>query len=168
MEESPNGHLTMKELWTEGILIGTLTKEQKARYKQMSISEKRKIIDDYKNKRPIEIEGISEEENSDDKFDTLKLQRTLDKRDLNSLSQNTIHSLDKNGVGQFIDSFTSKLSSTLFNPNNSDQMFTYELINQNFVLIKILDEQLKQNNKIIEQNNEIISLLKQIANKGEM
>mgnify|MGYP001127117260 FL=1 len=47
-------------------------------------------------------------------------------------------------------------------------VFTYELINQNFVVIKILDEQLKQNKKIIEQNNEIISLLKQIANKGEM
>ncbi|MCG2116746.1 hypothetical protein K4R90_10190 [Staphylococcus epidermidis] len=47
-------------------------------------------------------------------------------------------------------------------------VFTYELINQNFVVIKILDEQLKQNKKIIEQNDEIIKLLKQILNKGEM
>lgn len=165
MKELPNDHLTMKESWTEGILLGTLTKEQKVRYKQMSISEKRKIIDNYKNKRPIEIEGVSEEGISDDRFDTLKLQRTLDKRDLNSLSPNAIHSLDKNGVGQFIDSFTSKLSSTLFNPSNSDQMFTYELINQNFVLIKLLDDNNKQNNKIIEQNDEIIELLRKIAEK---
>ncbi|MDS3898503.1 hypothetical protein [Staphylococcus hominis] len=165
MKELPNDRLTVKETWTEGILLGTLTKEQKAKYKQMSISEKRKIIDDYKNKRPIEIEGVSEEGNSDDNFDTLKLQRTLDKRNLNSLSQNAIHSLDKNGVGQFIDSFTSKLSSTLFNPSNSDQMFTYELINQNFVLIKLLDDNNKQNDKIIKQNEEIINLLTQIANK---
>ena len=73
--------------------------------------------------------------------------------------------MDKNGVGQFIDSFTSKLSSTLANPSNSDQMFTYELINQNFVLIKLLDDNNKQNNKIIEQNDEIIELLKRIAEK---
>lgn len=165
MKELPNDHLTMKELWTEGILLGTLTKEQKVKYKQMSISEKRKIIDDYKNKRLIEIEGIPVEESPNNKFDTLKLQRTLDKRDLNSLSEHAIHSLDKNGVGQFIDSFTSKLSSTLSNPSNSGQMFTYELINQNFVLIKLLDDNNKQNNKIIEQNDEIIELLRKIAEK---
>ncbi len=45
-------------------------------------------------------------------------------------------------------------------------MFTYEMINQNFVLIEMLDEHLKNENKIIEQNNEVIDLLKQIANKG--
>ena len=37
-----------------------------------------------------------------------------------------------------------------------------------YVQIAQNDEIIKQNNKIQEQNDEIISLLKQIANKGEM
>ena len=160
MKNFPKDKLTMKETWTEGMFLGTLNRGQKARYKQMSIDEKRNILENYKNNRSVEIEELHEEQ-----YETLKLEKTLNKRGLSSLSENTIKTLDKNGVGQFIDSFTTRFTHALNDPKNSNLVFIYEMINQNFALIKLLDDNYKQNETIIKQNDEIIELLKIIAKK---
>ena len=151
--------LTFKESMVEGRYLTTLTKEEKSHYKKQSIDEKRKILNNFDN---------SSSKNNDEKvsiFDYMK--RTMVKHGIDEVTSITENAIFKNEPGKHIDSFMTRLSSFSTTKDGST-VFTYELINQNFVLIKILDEQLKQNNKIIEQNNEIISLLKQIANKGEM
>ncbi|PTG35301.1 hypothetical protein, partial [Staphylococcus chromogenes] len=116
-----------------------------------------------KNKELFNIYDYTPEKNSE----FINIEKTLKKRNLNNLSHETKQSLEDNGVGQFIDDFFTRLSSTMTNPKNSGQMFTYELINQNFTLIKLLDDSLKRNNQLIKQNEEIINLLSKIANKGD-
>ncbi|MHA4769402.1 hypothetical protein ACXM1Z_09815 [Staphylococcus capitis] len=160
MKELPKERLTMKETWTEGMLEGTLNKAQKETYRKMSITEKREILHKFKNKIPFEIKEATQRE-----LELKSIEKTINKRGLNSLSMNTKETLNKNNVGQFIDSFSSRLTSTLANPNNTNQIFTYEMINQNFAIIKLLDDNFKQNNTLIKQNEEIIDLLRQIANK---
>lgn len=163
MSELPKDRLTMKEIWHESGLEATLSKEQKQNYRSLSVEKRREIINKYKNKEPFEIPEV---EGSN--FNAGRLGKTLKKRGLLDLSYETKQSLNNNHVGQFIDDFASRLTSTLANTKNTSTIFTYELINQNFTLIKILDDTLKQNEKLIEQNNEVINLLKQIVNKGDM
>ncbi|PUZ34217.1 hypothetical protein BUY27_08735 [Staphylococcus cohnii] len=43
--------------------------------------------------------------------------------------------------------------------------FLNDLVDQNFALLHELDQHKQQNNRIISQNDEIITLLKEIANK---
>ncbi|HEI2155650.1 TPA: hypothetical protein SI259_000409 [Staphylococcus aureus] len=162
MNQVSNDKLTVKESWTAGKIRGKLNKGQKQVFDRMSISEKRDIIAKFNNNIPFEVEEI--ERNQETKYKIIE--KTLNKRELNTMSESGKDMLLKNKVGQFIDSFSTRFSSSFSNPNNAGQMFTYEMINQNFVLIEMLDEHLKNENKIIEQNNEIIELLKQIANKG--
>ncbi|EGG60374.1 hypothetical protein [Staphylococcus epidermidis] len=158
MEEIPKNRLTFKESMTEGRYVATLTKEEKTYYKELSIDEKRKALNDFNASTPQKDDKVS-------LFDYVK--STMLKHGLDEVTSITENAILKNEPGKHIDSFMTRLSS-FSTTKDSGTVFTYELINQNFVVIKILDEQLKQNKKIIEQNNEIISLLKQIANKGEM
>ncbi|MDS3931227.1 hypothetical protein RJB83_06670 [Staphylococcus epidermidis] len=158
MEEIPKNRLTFKESMTEGRYVATLTKEEKTYYKELSIDEKRKALNDFNASTPQKDDKVS-------LFDYMK--STMLKHGLDEVTSITENAILKNEPGKHIDSFMTRLSS-FSTTKDSGTVFTYELINQNFVVIKILDEQLKQNKKIIEQNNEIISLLKQIANKGEM
>ena len=142
MKEPPHNRLTFKESMTEGEYLTTITKEDKIRYKKLSVEEKRKVLNDFNASTPQKDDKVS-------LFDYMK--RTMLKHGLDEVTSITENAVLKNEPGK-----------------DGTTVFTYELINQNFVVIKILDEQLKQNKKIIEQNNEIISLLKQIANRGEM
>lgn len=158
MEEIPKNRLTFKESMTEGRYVATLTKEEKTYYKELSIDEKRKALNDFNASTPQKDDKVS-------LFDYMK--STMLKHGLDEVTSITENAILKNEPSKHIDSFMTRLSS-FSTTKDSGTVFTYELINQNFVVIKILDEQLKQNKKIIEQNNEIISLLKQIANKGEM
>ncbi|MFW2511880.1 hypothetical protein ACNRAK_08885, partial [Staphylococcus epidermidis] len=158
MKEIPKNRLTFKESMTEGRYVATLTKEEKSYYKKLSIDEKRKALNDFN-------ASTSQKDDKVSLFDYMK--RTMLKHGLDEVTSITENAILKNEPGKHIDSFMTRLSS-FSTTKDGTTVFTYELINQNFVVIKILDEQLKQNKKIIEQNNEIISLLKQIANKGEM
>ncbi|MEB7692149.1 hypothetical protein ACFDA3_11480 [Staphylococcus epidermidis] len=158
MKEIPKNRLTFKESMTEGRYVATLTKEEKSYYKKLSIDEKRKALNDFNASTPQKDDKVS-------LFDYMK--RTMLKHGLDEVTSITENAILKNEPGKHIDSFMTRLSS-FSTTKDGKTVFTYELINQNFVVIKILDEQLKQNKKIIEQNNEIISLLKQIANKGKM
>ncbi|MDQ7158261.1 hypothetical protein RCF69_11235, partial [Staphylococcus warneri] len=88
------------------------------------------------------------------------------------VTESTKDLIQVNNIGQFIDSFFSRLSSTAMNPKDSDTIFTYEQINQNFALIKLLDDLIKdnqalkeQNTTLINQNQQIIALLHKIADK---
>ncbi|RIM31720.1 hypothetical protein [Staphylococcus chromogenes] len=163
MKDLPNNRLTVKETWGEGQLESTLSKDDKKHYRSLNIQDKREIIQKFKNKELFNIYDYTPEKNSE----FINIEKTLKKRNLNNLSHETKQSLEDNGVGQFIDDFFTRLSSTMTNPKNSGQMFTYELINQNFTLIKLLDDSLKRNNQLIKQNEEIINLLSKIANKGD-
>ena len=158
MKEPPQNRLTFKESMTEGKYLTTITKEEKIRYKKLSVEEKRKVLNDFNASTPKKDDKVS-------LFDYMK--RTMLKHGLDEVTSITENAVLKNEPGKHIDSFMTRLSS-FSTTKDGTTVFTYELINQNFVVIKILDEQLKQNKKIIEQNNEIISLLKQIANKGAM
>ncbi|SUM22987.1 phage protein [Staphylococcus epidermidis] len=158
MKKPPHNQLTFKESMTEGKYLTTITKEEKIRYKKLSIEEKRKVLNDFNASTPKKDDKVS-------LFDYMK--RTMLKHGLDEVTSITENAVLKNEPGKHIDSFMTRLSS-FSTTKDGTTVFTYELINQNFVVIKILDEQLKQNKKIIEQNNEIISLLKQIANKGAM
>lgn len=158
MKELPKDRLTIKESWDEGVLETKLTKLQKKNYRKLSVKERRDIIQKFKNNEPFEIPEYKEPEFKD-------IEKTLKKRGLETLTYTTKETMQKNKVGQFIDDFFSRLSSTMSNPKNSDQMFTYELINQNFTLIKILDDTLKQNETLVRQNEEIIELLKKMSNE---
>jgi hypothetical protein len=150
MEEIPKNRLTFKESMTEGRYVATLTKEEKTYYKELSIDEKRKALNDFNASTPQKDDKVS-------LFDYMK--STMLKHGLDEVTSITENAILKNEPGKHIDSFMTRLSS-FSTTKDSGTVFTYELINQNFVVIKILDEQLKQNKKIIEQNNEIISLLK--------
>lgn len=163
MKETPKNRLTFKESMTEGRYLATLTKEEKSHYKKLSIDDKRKVLMKFNDSSSQKVSEHSTEKVS--LFDYMK--RTMLKHGLDEVTSITENAILKNEPGKHIDSFMTRLSS-FSTTKDGTTVFTYELINQNFVVIKILDEQLKQNKKIIEQNNEIISLLKQIANKGEM
>ncbi|MFK3833325.1 hypothetical protein ACI2IN_13090, partial [Staphylococcus saprophyticus] len=64
-------------------------------------------------------------------------------------------------ISNFITQF-----SNIGNPTNMHMLnMSQTNVNQNFVFIKLLDEISKENSKIIEQNNEIIKLLKIISEK---
>ncbi|AKS69793.1 hypothetical protein RN70_09950 [Staphylococcus schleiferi] len=164
MKDSPNNRLTVKETWAEGQLEAKLSKEEKKYYRSLNIQDRRVIIQKFKDKEVFNVYDYQPQK----KAEFTNIEKTLKKRNLENLSYETKQSLEANGVGKFIDDFFSRLSSTMTNPKNSGQMFTYELINQNFTLIKLLDDSLKQNEKLVQQNEEIISLLTQIANKGEL
>ncbi|OHR45984.1 hypothetical protein [Staphylococcus sp. HMSC056D08] len=160
MKELPKDRLTVKEIWTESKLESTLNKAQKESYRKMSIDKKRDILHKYKNEIPFYIEELSEKE-----LEIKSIEKTLNKRGLNSLTMHSKELMNKNQVGQFIDSFMSRFSSAFTNPSNSDTIFTYEMINQNFVIIKLLDDNFKQNDTLIRQNKEIIALLQKIADQ---
>ena len=68
---------------------------------------------------------------------------------------------DMMNISNFITQF-----SNIGNPTNMHMLnMSQTNVNQNFVFIKLLDEISKENSKIIEQNNEIIKLLKIISEK---
>lgn len=158
MKELPKNRLTFREGMIEGQYLATLTKEEKAKYKKMSILEKREILNSFKDT----LAQKEEENKKASLFDYMK--RTMIKHGLDEITTITENAILKNEPGKHIDSFMTRLSS-FSTTKDGTTVFTYELINQNFVLIKLLDEQLKQNNKLIEQNKEIIALLQKIADQ---
>ncbi|UXR51627.1 hypothetical protein MUA82_08295 [Staphylococcus simulans] len=158
MKELPKKRLTFREGIIEGQYLATLTKEEKANYKKMSILEKREILNSFKDT----LAQKEEENKKASLFDYMK--RTMIKHGLDEITTITENAILKNEPGKHIDSFMTRLSS-FSTTKDGTTVFTYELINQNFVLIKLLDEQLKQNNKLIEQNKEIIALLQKIADQ---
>ncbi|PTG54696.1 hypothetical protein BU692_10195 [Staphylococcus chromogenes] len=164
MRDTFSNRLSVKESWYDGKLESTLNKTDKKHYRSLDIQDRRKLIQKFKNKEPFNIYDY--ENNVEDEFS--KIEKTLKKRELDRLSYETKQSLSANGVGMFIDDFFTRLSSSVTNPSNTGQMFTYELINQNFTLIKLLDDSLKRNDQLIKQNEEIIKLLTKIVDKGDM
>lgn len=164
MKEAPKNRLTMKELWVEGDYLSTLSKEDKKNYKELSIEQKRKILNNFK---------VQKDTNTIEEQDPFKsVNKTLKKHGLTNITDPTKELIKVNNIGQFIDSFFSRLSSTAMNPKDSDTIFTYEQINQNFALIKLLDDLIKDNQELkehndtlINQNKEIINLLTKIADK---
>ncbi|AGC91584.1 hypothetical protein [Staphylococcus warneri] len=164
MKELPNNRLTMKEIWIEGEYLSTLSKEEKKKYKAFSILEKRQALNNYK---------LRKDSNTNDEQDNYEsINKTLKKHGLTNVTESTKDLIQVNNIGQFIDSFFSRLSSTAMNPKDSDTIFTYEQINQNFALIKLLDDLIKdnqalkeQNTTLINQNQQIIALLHKIADK---
>lgn len=64
-------------------------------------------------------------------------------------------------ISNFITQF-----SNIGNPTNMHMLNMGQTnVNQNFIFIKLLDEIKEENSKIIEQNKEIIKLLKIISEK---
>ncbi|HCZ0036780.1 TPA: hypothetical protein PF654_002617 [Staphylococcus aureus] len=167
MKELPKNRLTFKEGMLEGQYLSGKTKEEKKNYKQLTIEEKRKILDKFKKERDADFQNYksdnyekSHEESPSNSNKSLNGQGIKEATDVTSYAyqkQNISPNLLKvyNGIG----SFTTNLDK------QAKFVFYDTQLKQNFVFIAQKDELIKQNDKIIEQNDEIIKLLKQIADK---
>lgn len=164
MKEMPKNRLTMKEIWVEGDYLATLSKDNKKSYKSLNLEEKRIALSNYmKNKNS----------NNNLEDDKTHIPKYIQNMGLTNLSSDTLNFILSNKIGSYSNDWLTKLSSITANTKeNREMMMDKEIVIQNFALIKLLDDlikdnqQLKNNNAtLINQNEQIIELLTKIADK---
>jgi FtsZ-binding cell division protein ZapB len=126
-----------------------------------------KDIEEQKNeeKKRKEAEDLKEEtENLKDKdIDTSLKVKGLD--NLSSLTEDLVKRANFPTNMMQLSNFITQLSN-VGNPTNMHMLnMSQTNVSQNFVFIKLLDEIKKDNSKIIQQNDEIIELLRIISEK---
>lgn len=144
----PKKRLTLREIWSECEYLNSLNKEEKNQYKSLTIDKKREILKYFKTTK-----------NHNDVSKDNKLNSFFKKRGIEHPSITLINATDKNRVDVFVNklgNMTGMLSMNLEKQMN----YNYHMsqLNQNFINTALL-------NKIINQNDEIIELLKIIENK---
>lgn len=169
-------NISFKNAYAIGQIKNGLNKEGKKIIDELPIIEQERLAQLQRKKDPnlnIEINKIiGNQDNFIDKEERKKIlqNKSFEKQGINNPSevtsnafyyQNKANSFDDiyNLIG--IGTHLSQKEQAKFNHYKDMKTNTYVQIAQN-------DEIVKQNKKLLEQNNEIISLLKQIANKGEM
>lgn len=164
MKEAPKNRLTMKELWVEGDYLTTLSKDDKKAYKALDIEEKRVALSNHtKNKNS----------NNNLADNNTHIPKYIHNMGLTNLSSDTLNFILSNRIGSFSNDWLTKLSSITANTKeNREMMMDKEVVIQNFALIKLLDDLIKDNQELkehndtlINQNKEIINLLTKIADK---
>lgn len=123
----------------------------------LDMDKEEKIKEEQENLKKYEEDLKSKEIGS-----SLKI-RGLD--NLSSLTEDLVKRADFPNDMMNISNFITQLSN-IGNPTNMHMLnMSQTNVNQNFVFIKLLDEIKEGNSKIIEQNDEIIKLLKIISEK---
>lgn len=170
-------NLTFKESFTEGSIIGSLSKEDKKKWKRFNIVTKKELIKLYKT--DTEAFEMSLQSALSDGSSTIlnpdkvitdnekeKLLKFFATQGIYNPNKTTMNALSKQNVMANFDKFYHTIGSLTFNMEKQAMYNYYQTQqNQNFIQIAQNDTSIKQQEKIIEQNDEIIELLKIITNK---
>ncbi|HDZ7843977.1 TPA: hypothetical protein ACN3DE_001576 [Staphylococcus aureus] len=167
MKELPKNRLTFKEGMLEGQYLSGKTKEEKKNYKQLTIEEKRKILDKFKKERDADFQNYkSDNYEKSHEESASNSNKSLNSQGIKNASEVTSYAYEKQGISPKLLKVYNGIGSFTTNLDKQAKFVFYDTqLKQNFVFIAQKDELIKQNNKIIEQNDEIIQLLKQIADK---
>ncbi|WP_262504612.1 hypothetical protein [Staphylococcus warneri] len=166
-------NLSAKESFISGTIKGKLNKHDAKKWKNLSDDTKRELIElyktdkyafDYRLKNYLQDESKFVEENekhlSDESRDHLI--KFFATQGIYNPSETTLKAFSKQSILASFDKFYSLMG--MFTLNTEKQaLYNYYMTQQkqNFI-------QIAQNDKLIKQNDEIIDLLKQISNKGEI
>ncbi|MCT1509027.1 hypothetical protein [Staphylococcus hominis] len=174
---------------TEEKLLNELSEEAKKKYFSYTEERKEEILELYK-KSPFKAPREIEKEVKKDKKKEEEIKRREEFLENQKIFTEELRKkpLDESLVMRGLDNLTnstedlvkranfpndwmeiSSLATQLANIGNPTNMHMLNMsqtnVSQNFVIIKVLDDIKKNNKHIIEQNNEIIRLLKIISEK---
>ncbi len=160
--------LTFKEILTETKMFSKLSNRKIEMYKKMTTDEKRKILNDFKEGKELDIQLYKSEnfKNTNEEYES-KSAKSLNGQGIKEATDVTTYAYQKQNINPTLLKVYNGLGTFTTNVDKQAKFVFYDTqLKQNFVSIAQRDELIKQNNRIIEQNNEVIDLLKQIANKG--
>lgn len=157
--------------WNENKYKGTLTTEEKQVYKSLTREQKDNVVWEWLNDNPIDLlkeeKRLKEEQiktkqlkiKESKEFQKEKITKFFATQGIYNPSNTTIEVFQKQQILANFDKFYHAFGQLTF---NMEKQATYNYYmthqKQNFI-------QIAQNDKIIKQNEEIIELLKVIANK---
>ncbi|WP_241957161.1 hypothetical protein [Staphylococcus devriesei] len=176
-----SNELGFRESMKEADILARLDKNEKEIWKSLDVESKREYISIYKKDKNLFLETFQdkvqetdpEHENSFLKANNEELEKFFIKQGINHPTSTTKNAFSKQRFDARFDRFMNSLGTITGNLERQ-AMFTFYSTQQkqNFIeiaqldtLIKQHNDLLNQNNKIQKQNEEIIELLKQIANK---
>ena len=164
--------LGFKESFTEGSILTVLDKRQKRQWNELDVEEKRYFINLYKEKykdnpqllisdleQLFNEKGTTGEPKSPEQIQNEKLEKFFKTQGIYNPSQTTMEAFKHQQIFANFDNFYHAIGQFTFNMEKQAQYNYYmSQQKQNFI-------QVAQNDKIIKQNDEIIQLLKIIAEK---
>ena len=170
-------NLTFKESYTEGNIIKDLNKEDKKKWKNFNIVTKKRLIHLFKTDKETFKKEL-EFSLSDSSSTNLNPDKVLSDNEKEKLinffatqgiyypSQTTLNAFSKQNIMANFDKFYHAFGTFTLNMENQATYNYYQTQqNQNFIQIAQNDTIIKQQEKIVEQNDEIIKLLKIISEK---
>ncbi|MCH8678307.1 hypothetical protein HMPREF2693_00350 [Staphylococcus sp. HMSC068D08] len=161
--------LTFKEILTETKMFSKLSNRKIDMYKKMTTDEKRKILNDFKEGKELDIQLYKSEnfKSNNEEYES-KANKKLNGQGIKEATDVTSYAYQKQNIRPSLLKVYNGIGSFTTNLDKQAKFVFYDTqLKQNFVFIAQKDELIKQNDKIIKQNDEIIKLLKQIADNNQ-
>lgn len=158
-------NLTTKEAFVSGSIKGKLNKEDREKWKILDINAQKELIALYKRDKTMfnnRFKELTSQININDNNDFSKM-------GLNNFSDNTKMIANYLKQHQMYGHGNKWLNTILNSGRNSPEIymvsFLIDIVDQNYAMLHEIDQQKQNQEKIINQNEQIIELLTKIADK---